>query len=47
MNSTVARRAEIIWLLLLTLNASSRCFYPVRSVSLAENSAGEWLGIKG
>ncbi len=46
MNSTVARRAEIIWLLLLTLNASSRCCYRVGSVSLAENSVGEWLGIK-
>ncbi len=46
MNSTVTRRAEIIWLLLLTLNASSHCFYRVGLVSLAENSEGERLGIK-
>ena len=46
MNSPVARWAEILFLLMLTLVAFGMRLYRVGSVSLAEDEAGKWFAIQ-
>jgi hypothetical protein len=46
MNNFAARRAEVIFLLLLTLIAFGLRLYRVGTISLAEDEAGKWLAIQ-